>query len=235
MNKEPEEVKVRIKRVFQTLHTEVDADNVITQMGNCLQACIATVLKTDISKVPHFGGHEFKIKYDGDFWRGLRMWSASIGLHCMEIETYDQALMDDIPLYISIGMANSEVSGSRIMDHAVVNSYGQMIFDPNQKTEGLKIITSFIVFTVIDSQRFVKWWALEQGKPPIGIFGQCPVDLMNEAAKAEFMKVQQQQTTQPQHTDAVGFPLGHQNRPHFVTGLMVEPKEQDGFGEGGTG
>jgi hypothetical protein len=177
-----EQIKIRIRRVGQNIPTVVDVDGTMSSVGNCMQACVATVLQSDFVMIPHFGDQEYLKLYGGDFWTGLREWSRSIGLHCVELDKQDAGLMSDVPLYIGIGVCKNKVPGQMVFDHAVVCSYGKMIHDPNPETDGVKSFKNFVMFSVMDAERFCGWCKTEvqRVRSSIGLFGTMPIDLIED-------------------------------------------------------
>jgi hypothetical protein len=196
-----------VNKVAQTIFTRVSEDGKTLDNGNCLQACVATVLNVPLERVPHFGDLDFIDKHDGLFWRGVRKWASSVGLFILEIDKYDQMLLNDCPAYIGIGQSANAVDGHTIRDHAVVLGPNQrLLWDPNPNTGGLKLHYHFMALVVVQPivfADFVKQPAWSLGMDTRTVFGPPP---------------------SVQLDPAVGFPIGERRGPpYFVTGTAIDP------------
>lgn len=196
-----------MNKIAQTIFTKVTEDGKTIQNGNCLQACFATVLDVPLEKVPHFGDMDFIDQHDGLFWPGVRKWALSVGLFLLEINKYEQQLLDDCPSYIGVGQSKNNVEGSSVRDHAVVLGPNQsLLWDPNPNTGGLRLFYHFMALIVVDPDKFAKFV-----RPPLWLSGQ---DTRTVFGPPPSVKLE----------PAIGFPLGGPGGPpYFVTGTAIDP------------
>lgn len=106
-----------------------DPDN--GDIGNCLQACIASILELDIHDVPHFAAHK-----GSDWFDRLNDWLLKRGLWALVITGWDG---DFIPFGYSIVCGTSR----RGIRHSCVAYDGKVEFDPHPDDTGLSEIDSY--------------------------------------------------------------------------------------------
>jgi len=109
--------------VNQTVLTEGD--------GNCVAACVASILELGIDEVPNFIMDEAQ-PYSWDVW--LTKWCAAHGVNARWTRQR--------PYGLSIGLGTSW----RGTDHAVVMKDGRTVHDPNPLVyPGLRSVDEYIV------------------------------------------------------------------------------------------
>lgn len=109
--------------VHQTILSEGD--------GNCVAACVASILELDIETVPNFIMDE-RQPFSWDVW--LNRWVAARGVTAHWTRRR--------PRWLSIGLGESW----RGTDHAVVMRNGKTIHDPNPTVRpGLRSVDEYIV------------------------------------------------------------------------------------------
>lgn len=104
-----------MKPVDQTLMTPPN--------GNCVAACIASLLELPLEEVPNF------IKAD-EFWDDLNNWLAKRGLYLVSL-----AAVGKVPRGYHIIDGKSH---SGPWNHVVVGYEGIMVHDPNPKRRGIR-------------------------------------------------------------------------------------------------
>ena len=125
----------------------VDVDN---EPGDCLRACLASVLELPLASVPH-------VVRDGEAWfSSLQTFLALYGLRClclpMGLPIYNEAVWDMIgPAIVICGVF---VDGDISRPHAVVAQSGKVLHDPIpypfKKTEILDNAFDVLVFVALD-------------------------------------------------------------------------------------
>lgn len=124
---------------------DCEVDGSVNDAGDCLRACLASVLGLPKDVVPHF------LKDDSPAWfDDMQSWLGSIGLRCLCLPVTPELL----PVYIgALGdvmvIAGVYVDGDESRRHAVVAKAGKIIHDPKpwpfQKTESLEHVFDFLV------------------------------------------------------------------------------------------
>lgn len=122
-----------MKPVFQDIfHSE---DNEEGHKGNCLQACIASLLELPLSGVPHFVEHE-----GGDWFEEMNKWLvAREGLYAVNL--------DESTFHPPPGYAILNGLSERGVMHSVIIRNGKLVHDPYPGGTGLaeeKFYTVFI-------------------------------------------------------------------------------------------
>lgn len=101
--------------------------------GNCLQACIASIMELDIEEVPHFANHE-----GADWFDRMNDWFIKRGMWILYIQD-DYGFM---PHGYSIICGTSP----RQVRHSCVALDGKLIFDPHPSRAGLIEVDSYYLF-----------------------------------------------------------------------------------------
>jgi hypothetical protein len=96
--------------------------------GNCISACVASILEVPIEVVPCF--------VDEHWWERFVGWLAALGLAATSVE-------DTIPPGYSIAFGPSTRLAGR--GHACVALDGVIVHDPHPSREGLPIVFHYVV------------------------------------------------------------------------------------------
>lgn len=113
----------------------VDQTIMTPPKGNCVAACIASILELPLDEVPNFIWRD-------TFWEDLNDWLAKRGLYLVGIPT-DWVVRG---YHIIDGKSKSGP-----WNHVVVGLDGKMVHDPNPKRLGIKGAPEmYWVFVVID-------------------------------------------------------------------------------------
>lgn len=109
--------------VKQTLLTDRSIDPPI--VGNCFQACVASLLDRPLSDVPHFAeANEWPLNF--------HRWLDEQGLTCVEFkDSNPDARAEFWGHHMIIGPS------PRAGKHAVIGLNGEIVFDPHPSNEGL--------------------------------------------------------------------------------------------------
>lgn len=103
------------------------------QYGDCMRACIASLLDLPIADVPHFLRNS-----DGDpvgFWNGIYDFCEARGFEYSPVhEKFNPQLATDLDGYHTIGGPSPRGCG---LLHAVVGLNGTIVFDPHPSKAGL--------------------------------------------------------------------------------------------------
>ena len=113
------------------LQTVCDAER-----GNCLSACLASILELALEEVPNFAGAR-----PGMFWIQVNHWLQKRGLRAL-IVLPKHVVMDAGALYIANGVS------PRGVRHSVVCEDGRMIHDPHPEGGGVVDVTEFVYLVV---------------------------------------------------------------------------------------
>lgn len=107
------------------------------ELGNCLQACVATILDLPMQEVPDF------IRAHGPRWfMALRTWLRPRGKHAVYVSTLNSLISHVYPHelpWIGIG------DGPRGVRHAVVCLHKEIVHDPHPSREGLAEIEDALI------------------------------------------------------------------------------------------
>lgn len=118
----------------QTVFPSVgDSPSVVT--GNCVQACVASILHVPLEEVPSFLGME-----SFDFWESLDAYLLSKGFQLREL--FANSVMQG--LYLASGRTERETS------HMVVMRDGKLKHDPHPTKKGLQTIEHVWVLVPLD-------------------------------------------------------------------------------------
>ncbi len=107
-------------------------------IGNCFQACIASLLEIPLEEVPHF----VEGNQDAYFWRKeLNVWLAPRGLSFVEIwcpnlanfRWYADEQLANVGYYVLSGPSPRQKN----VEHAVIAKGGEIVFDPHPSKAGL--------------------------------------------------------------------------------------------------
>lgn len=116
-----------MKPVFQTLFDERD--------GNCLQACLASVLELPLSAVPNLIARD-------DWWKAMNAW--------LTVERGLELMAFPVGEWKPTGLHLTSGAGSRNMEHVVVSHRGRMVHDPHVAGKGLVEEKTYWVFVALD-------------------------------------------------------------------------------------
>jgi hypothetical protein len=109
--------------------------------GNCMAACIASILELPLKEVPNFAEHNYKA--DGSAWRNAMQFLYDRGLilvghHMFEVgaklpdfDALPEHLKNCGPYYLQCGPAE------RGFEHCTVGWRGKVIHDPHPSRAGL--------------------------------------------------------------------------------------------------
>jgi hypothetical protein len=103
--------------------------------GNCLTACIASILECTIEELPDLGDAEMR----GEHWfKVLNYGLRPMGLGIILVEQPGAPCVPDDCHYIACGPSE------RGLQHCVVHRYGEMVHDPHPSRVGIKAITDWV-------------------------------------------------------------------------------------------
>lgn len=107
------------------------------ELGNCLQACVASVLDKKLEDVPDF------LKLYGPRWfPELRTWLGQFGKHAAYVSTANSLISHVYPHELHwIGVGD----GPRGVRHAVVCLHNEVVHDPHPSREGLPEIEDALI------------------------------------------------------------------------------------------
>lgn len=115
--------------VKQTILSSEDG----TVKGNCMSACLASILELDINDVPHFADmhvDEWGIKFHEFLYQhNCRMYGTIHNID--ELKTYP-----GIDGYVLVCGPSYRIHVKN--GHSVIYRYGEFVFDPHPSNEGLK-------------------------------------------------------------------------------------------------
>lgn len=101
--------------------------------GNCLEACLASLLELDIDRIPIIGDN-------ADFFNFLNDWLIKeFGLYMVNVEVRDCFTPKGYHMMWGKSMRYDEV------DHSVIGYNGEVIFDPHPSNSGLATKDSYVV------------------------------------------------------------------------------------------
>lgn len=117
--------------------------------GNCLAACIASILEIPIETVPNFCG----LYGDDEWFDRMNEWLHALGLVGIAFKTEDPTFSRQW-----LRHAWCIVSGpaSRGFLHCTVWRNGELVHDPHPSRDGLKAVHDVIVFASTDPARHMK-------------------------------------------------------------------------------
>lgn len=103
------------------------------QYGDCMRACIASLLDSPIAEVPHF-----LREAEGDpvgFWEGIYAFCEARGFDYSPVHpVFDPAMARHVGGFHTIGGPSPRGGG---ILHAVVGKNGHIVFDPHPSKAGL--------------------------------------------------------------------------------------------------
>jgi len=123
-----------MKPVYQTEFGE--------QRGNCLQACVASVLELPLENVPHFCLEE-------NWVMALASFLSRFGLAPL-IFDFDACQADD---WKPTGFHLIGGKSPRGILHSVVGYNGEIVHDPHPASDGLRTIEDYLVFVATLDRR----------------------------------------------------------------------------------
>lgn len=109
------------------------------ETGNCMQACLATILGLPLHEVPHFA------LFGRNWTNAFTDWCDAKGLDW----SGDTPENRPKELCIAMGTSPRDPKGQ----HAVVYHHGRMVFDPHPSRAGLVDVTSYLHVWKPESRR----------------------------------------------------------------------------------
>lgn len=107
-------------------------------IGNCLQACIASIFELTLEEVPHFA-------MDDDWQEALDDFLDDYGFYHLITSVRD--IENNRPVrYKGYHLLNGITNRTKISTHCVVAKNGKMIFDPHPSRAGLTEAQNAIIF-----------------------------------------------------------------------------------------
>ncbi len=111
------------------------------KVGNCMSACIASLLELGIDDVPYFMGTEDE---PDDLWKKrINRWAAPYGFSFMHFKTAKGFTEWPPGYYVLTGRSPRGM-------HAVVAKGKKMVHDPHPSRDGLKSVDGFAVLVPLD-------------------------------------------------------------------------------------
>lgn len=104
--------------------------------GNCLQACLASILEIDIEEIPWFGADAFWVDRKNE-------WLAQFDLAAIDIDV--SSSYKGNWKYLGYHLINGPSPRGDFW-HAVVGKNGRMVHDPHPSGDGLKEERTFTLF-----------------------------------------------------------------------------------------
>lgn len=115
-----------MKPVYQTIFDKPH--------GNCLQACVASILELDLDQVPNFVEND-------DWFQALETFLERFDLQPAQLDpTKTEKIWKPTGFHIKGGL------GPRKLHHAVVGLAGKTVHDPHPDGGGLVLLEDWIVF-----------------------------------------------------------------------------------------
>lgn len=126
--------------------------------GNCLTACIASILELDLGDLPSFMHHE-------DWILAVNRWLSDIGqpFSILCVRFADNA---EPKGYLALAWIIASGPSPRGIDHSVVWRNGAMVHDPHPDGSGITRVNDYCVFIAHDpaQKAFVRSWTKEHSK-----------------------------------------------------------------------
>lgn len=129
-------------------------------LGNCMTAAIASLLEVEIDYVPYFC---YGNPSDLEFYSRLNDWFAGIGISHMELKAEGDALLmvKSVKYHLVYGVTDRHET----VQHAVIGSAGEIVFDPHPSNDGLKEVYSYGFCVIQDIAAFSRWqWFVDDQK-----------------------------------------------------------------------
>lgn len=135
-------------------------------LGDCLRACVASVLELDRAEVPHFVALGVGDAEDEgmEWWEEMRSWLAERDLECWYIseEYYDPKFLTRAS-YEELLVSGKTVRGNGKVQHVcVAEPDGSVLHDPHPSRAGLISIDGYYLFA------------------PLGTWAEVSEDLLNK-------------------------------------------------------
>jgi hypothetical protein len=133
-----------MKKIYQTIRN--------FENGNCMQACVASLLELPISSIPNFmeNGEE-------KYLENRDKWCESVGLFIIALELKDDAV-DYFKNAYGIALIDSPRSDNG-KKHAVIVKGTRVVHDPYSTIEtiGYKYDGNVEYLIITDAQKFYRW------------------------------------------------------------------------------
>lgn len=112
--------------------------------GNCMPACLASILEVPIEAVPD----PWAVEVSGDYW--LQAWQRYTAVHhgLLYVEPYERLARAVRP--IGFHLINGQ--GPRGHGHSVVGHAGETIWDPHPSRAGLVRVETFGLLVPLDPE-----------------------------------------------------------------------------------
>lgn len=106
----------------------------MADLGNCLQAAVASVLDLELDDVPHFVAVPGE---NGEWWRAMRRWAQDQGFDFAYIDS-----LDDVTAWGSIrhAIASGESPRGPWKHVVVVDVAGAVVHDPHPEGKGAGLV-----------------------------------------------------------------------------------------------
>ena len=124
-----------MKPVKQTIYNQS-----VNGVGNCLQACIASIFELPLSEVPNFIEYE---RGNSENLQAMIEWLKPMGFKPLTLWFAD---WNDLNNWKPPGYHMIYGYSERGIKHAVVGYQGEMVFDPHPDNTGLSTVDSYTVF-----------------------------------------------------------------------------------------
>jgi hypothetical protein len=147
----------------QRYATILGEDGEVTQYGDCLAACVASILDCDISKCD-----DIRMKTEiplTEFWETFAKWSSDRGIYWMELSGRDSHEVVNVPYYIALGKPADADPRTAYIDHAIVMSAGHKVWDPNPSKKGIVNINWYLIPTISSPVKFLEWGFPQHAHP----------------------------------------------------------------------
>jgi hypothetical protein len=116
--------------------------------GNCLAACLATLLELPLDEVPHFAGEGWQYR--------LAHWLGAHGLWALRFAPPQPSSLDDAAAWLDETVPGwCIVSGQapRGLLHATVWQGGELVHDPHPSRDGILDVEDVLVLVPLDPAR----------------------------------------------------------------------------------
>lgn len=114
--------------------------------GNCLQACVASILELDLDEVPNFVEAQ-----NGEWWKALNDFLLGYGIQPVILDANPKSLEDDVIPWKPKGLhilSGKSPRGDFL--HATVYQAEKMIHDPHPDRTGVMSEVDWILFIPLD-------------------------------------------------------------------------------------
>ncbi|OPY78311.1 MAG: hypothetical protein A4E65_02334 [Syntrophorhabdus sp. PtaU1.Bin153] len=114
-------------------------------IGNCFEACLASLLNMSIERVPNFGAYGD----EGDWMAEVNEWLSQMGLAYFEAripnDEIDDFFRDKDFFHVMVGHTNR----FEHLQHAIVGRKGKMVHDPHPDGVGILPTREMLIGVVV--------------------------------------------------------------------------------------